>query len=361
MRILRNYILKDFLSALFFSLLALTLVMTLGNLKKILDMVIGRGVSIVDALKMLSFLIPYILRFTIPLSILMGVLLTMGRLVADNELIAINASGISPVKILIIFLTTGFIFSLLLFLINDRIIPYFHYNYYSYMKNVYSKNITAVIEPGVYMENFKNKILYVDDIKGNKLKNVFIYEMGKEGLNRLTYAKYGEFVIDNNVLKMRLEDGFRDENNPKNPKEFFRLDFKVFFMDLPIENKTTHIDKKASDMSIKELKAKAAYLKKKNINPIKFIAEIHKRISFAFSPLVFVILGFGVSLVVRHREKSVNFGVAIIIAGIYYLLMLLGETLTDSQFVPPMLGMWIPNIVVSTIGIYLIVKHAHIR
>ena len=362
MRILRNYILKDFLSALFFSLLALTLVMILGNLGKISDMIIRKGVSAVDAFKILSLFIPYVLGFTIPLSILMGVLLAMGRLVADNELTAINVSGISLSRIITVFLTIGVISSLFLFLINDKIIPYFHYNYRSYVKNIYSKNITAIIEPGVYLENFKDTILYVDDIKDNKLKNVFVYEINKEGLSRLTYAKYGEFVVDKNILKMRLENGFRDEINPKNTKEFYRLNFKIFFIDIPVENKVkSQINKKASDMNIKELKTKIKYLRNKDINPIEFIAELHKRISFAFSPIIFVILGFGVSLVVKHRERSINFGIAILVAGIYYLLMLLGETITKFQFVPPMFGMWLPNIVVGAIGLYLIIKHAHIR
>ena len=362
MRILRNYILKDFLSALFFSLLSLTLVMMLGNLIKISDMIIRKGVSVVDAFKILSLFIPYILGFTIPLAILMGVLLAMGRLVADNELVAINVSGISLARILAVFLTIGIIFSLFLFLINDKIIPYFHYNYRSHVKNIYSKNIAAVIEPGVYLENFKDTILYVDDIKNNKLKNVFVYEINKEGLSRLTYAKYGEFVVDNNILRMRLENGFRDEINPKNTKEFFRLNFKIFFIDIPVENKVkSKVSKKASDMDIKELKTKIRRLEDKNINPIEFLAELHKRISFSFSPLIFVIFGFGVSLIVKHRERSINFGIAVFIAGIYYLLMLLGETLTDYQFVPPVFGMWLPNIVVGAIGIYLIIKHAHIR
>jgi len=362
MRILRNYILKDFLSSLLFSLLSLTLVMMLGNLIKISDMIIRKGVNVVDAFKILSLFIPYVLGFTIPLSILMGVLLAMGRLVADNELTAINVSGISLMRILSVFLTIGIIFSLFLFLINDKIIPYFHYNYRSHVKNIYSKNIAAIIEPGVYLENFKDTILYVDNIKDNKLKNVFVYEIDKEGLSKLTYAKYGEFVVDNDVLKMRLERGFRDEINPKNTKEFFRLNFKIFFIDIPIEKKTkTYVNKKASDMNIKELRTRIKHLKDKNINPIEFLAELHKRISFSFSPLIFVILGFGVSLVVKHRERSINFGIAALIAGIYYLLMLFGETLTDFQFVPPIFGMWLPNIVVGIIGMYLIIKHAHIR
>ena len=123
MKILRNYILGDFFSSFLFSLFSITLVMVIGNLIKISDMVIRRGVSITDAVKIFCFFMPYLLGFTIPLSILLGVLLSLGRLVADNEIIAINVAGISLAHILKIFLIVGFIFSLFLIILNNNILP----------------------------------------------------------------------------------------------------------------------------------------------------------------------------------------------------------------------------------------------
>lgn len=362
MRILRNYILKDFLSSFLFALLSLTLVMILGNLIKISDMIIRKGVNVFDAFKIFSLYIPYILGFTIPLSLLMGVLLAMGRLISDNELIAINVAGVSLLKILAIFLILGIIFSLFMFILGDKVLPDFHYNYRRYIKNVYAQNLTAVIEPGVYLENFENTILYVGDIKENLLKNVFVYEINEKGLSRLTYARDGEFVVDGDVLKMKLENGFRDEIGSISKKEFWRLNFKVFFIDLSMQEKeNVKVDKKTSDMSIKELRKETVRLRQLNITPINFAAEIQKRISFSFSPLIFVLFGFGVSLVVKHRERTINFGIAVLIAGIYYLLMLLGETLVNFEYIAPVLGMWMPNIIVGSMGIYLIIKNAYIR
>ncbi|MCM8823926.1 MAG: LptF/LptG family permease [Candidatus Omnitrophica bacterium] len=362
MKILRNYILKDFLSSFFFSLLSLTLVMVLGNLIKVSDMVIRKGVSLTESLKIFSLFIPYILGFTLPLSILLSILLVMGRLIADNELIAINVAGISFTRILIVFAIIGIIFSLTLLILNDKIVPHFHYYYRQHIANIYAKNITAIIEPRVYLDNFTNTIIYVDDVKENKLKNIFIYEIDDKGANKLTYAKSGNFVLDKSILKMKLENGFRDEINPKNKKEFYRLDFQVFFIDIPLQKgEQPEIKKKSSDMNIKEIKDNINHLRKLNIQPTKFLIELHKRISLSFSPLIFTILGFGISLIIRHKEKSINFGVAISIAGLYYLLILLGEIIVTHNLLTPFIGMWAPNILVGAIGISLILKNAHIR
>ena len=76
--------------------------------------------------------------------------------------------------------------------------------------------------------------------------------------------------------------------------------------------------------------------------------------------IAFIILGFGISLKVRHREKSINFGIAFLSAGAYYLLFIIGETLLEYHFLSPALAMWIPNIIVILAGAWLL-KNAHFR
>ncbi|MCQ9204783.1 MAG: LptF/LptG family permease [Omnitrophica bacterium] len=363
MKILRNYILRDFFSIFIFSLLILSMVMLMGNMMKISDMVIRKGVSITDALKIFSFFVPYLLGFTIPLAFLLGVLLTMGRLIADNEITAIGTAGIAVSRILKVFLILGVIFSLFLFILNDRVIPNFHYRYRKQIKNIYSKNISGLIEPGVFLENFKNYILYVSDKNENKLKNIFIYEVDeKNTTSKVTFAKRGEFIVEGDTLKIKLEDGFRDETISKDKMELYRLNFKIFFMDIPINKKEkVKVNKKAADMRLKELLEKINHLKKLGIDPAELQGEFHKRISFSFSVIAFIILGFGVSLVVKHREKSINFGIALFVAGMYYLLFVMGEALIEHHLIIPYIGMWLPNIIVIAIGGLLIFKNARFR
>ncbi|MBD3246251.1 MAG: LptF/LptG family permease [Candidatus Omnitrophica bacterium] len=365
MRILRNYILKDFFSTFLFALLSLSMVMLLGNMMKISDMVIRKGVSVADALKIFSFFIPYLLGFTLPLSFLLGILLSMGRLVTDNEIVAIRVAGISLLRILRIFMIIGIVGSLFLLLLNDRVIPDYHYKYHAQLKNTFSQNVSALIEPGIFLEHFDNYVLYVSDKEGNKLKNVYIWEVDdQDEKSKLVFARRGEFVVENDLMKMKLEDGFRDEVNLGNRDEFFQMEFKMFFMDIPIQERTpVKVKKKPADMHLTEIAGKIRTLRLKGIwpPPVELTKELHERISFSFSILTFILLGFGASLVVRHREKSINFGIAVIIAGMYYLLFILGETLVESHTISPALGMWMPNIAVGLLGAYLIYRHAYRR
>lgn len=337
--------------------------MLLVNLMMASQLVMNKGVDLGIALKICAPYLIHLLRYTLPFSFLFGILLSMGRIISDNEIVAMNVAGVSSLKLLNFFLIIGFILSLGLYIVNDKIDPYFHYQYRTQMKNMYSKNISSLIEPGVFMESFPNYILYVSDKDENKLKNIFIYEMGeKEGVSRVTYAKTGEFVVEKNILKMKLENGFRDENSDKNKKELYRLNFEVFFMDIPLSDKnTTKVDKKAADMSINELRKKIKQYKSMGVDTRELLAELYKRLSFSFSVITFTILGFGVSLLVRHREKSINFGIAAATALVYFLLFIPGETLIEYRMISPFLGMWLPNIVVAFIGGYFLYKNAHFR
>ena len=366
MKIIRSYILKDFFTTFFFTLLFTSLLMFIVNMMMASQLVIKKGIDITDAVRICSPYLINLLRYTLPFSFLFGILLCLGRVISDNEIVAINVAGISSLKLLNIFLILGFILTLILFIINDKIDPYFHYRYRAQMKNIYSKNITNLIEPGVFLEGFSNYIIYVSDKEGNKMKNVFIYELNeKEGVSKVTYAKKGEFAVDKNNLKMKLENGFRDETSSSSSggkKELYRLNFEVFFIDIPIgDKKPVKIEKKPSDMNIKELREKAKYLKRMGIPSLEFMTELHKRISFSFSIITFAILGFGVSLMVRHREKSINFGIAAFTALIYFLLFITAETLIEYHLINPILGMWLPNIVIIFAGELLIYKNAHFR
>ncbi len=324
---------------------------------KLGDMIIRKGVNPIDALKIFSFAVPYLLGFILPLSFLLGILLVMGRLISDNEMTAISATGISPLRILNIFLILAAILALFIFLLNNRFIPTAHYNYRNYTSGVCSQSMANVIEPGVFLENFADYVIYVSDKEDNKLKNVFIYETDRvKGVNKVTFAKRGEFAVDGDWMRIKLEEGFRDEPNPKNKRELYRLNFKVSFVDIHIEKKNS-IVKKPSDMVSQELKDEIKRLKRKGIKPVELETEFHKRISFSFSPIIFAFLAYGASFSIKHREKSINFGIAFLTAGIYYMLMMLGQSLAESCKITPALGMWLPNIIIGAVGAFLMRKN----
>lgn len=123
---------------------------------------------------------------------------------------------------------------------------------------------SGLIEPGIFLEGFENFILYVSDVEGNKLKNIFVYEVNENGgMGKITFAKKGEFIVEENTLKLKLEEGVSDETDPQNRDKLYKLNFKTFFKSIPIKKtKTTKANKRPSNMDLEEFQEQVIkYLK----------------------------------------------------------------------------------------------------
>jgi lipopolysaccharide export system permease protein len=364
MKILRNYLLKEFAGPFLMTLGLLSFVMVVvGNLKKIADLVINKGVDIFSVVKIFILMAPYILTYALPISILVAVLMSLGRLSSDNEIIAIRASGINLFQLILPLLTIGLVLSLALALFNDRAASYAHFAYRKTLIEVGVKNPTAAFEEGVFINSFQKYILFIYkvDQKLNKLINVRIYEpQGDDQPTRTIVAKSGEFIAvpENNTVKLKLMDGTSDEPDPNNPTNFYKLNFRTYFMNLNLADaqKKRNIEKKYKEMTIHELSSEIAKLKKENINPAPLITEIHEKLALAFSCFIFVLMGAPLAIITRRREKSINIGIAILIIVVYYPLFIGCEALAMEGFISPAVTMWAPNILFGILGSVLTFK-----
>lgn len=358
MKTLRNYILRETVTPFFLSLLVLTGVMLLGNLIRLADLVINRGVSIFLVMKLFVYLIPFLLSYTLPIACLSAVLLTFSRLSSDNEILALRSSGINLIKIATPLIIMSLILSLFCVILNDRIIPYTHFASRKVVTDIGSKNPGAVLEAGIFITAFQNNILFIYKIDGNKMGNVRIYQpQGKGKPTRTIVAKKGEFISypKEGKIKLKLIDGTSDEPDLKNPNNFFKLNFKTYFQTLDLL-KNKELDKKSKDMTIRELSEKINNYKTLSIETAPFLTEIHKKISSAFACLIFVLFGLPLAIVTHRREKSLNFLMIFLVVTSYYLLTIGFEALSIQNILSAGGAMWATNVIMGGIGLILIFR-----
>ncbi|MFH1857169.1 MAG: LptF/LptG family permease [Candidatus Omnitrophota bacterium] len=357
MRILRNYALKELIGPFLLSLLIFTFILLMGNMIQMADLVITKGVNILDILRLLGWLVPYLLSFTIPMSVLTSVLLAFGRLSQDNEILTMRASGFSLYKIIVPVIIIGLIFSLLSFILNNNFIPQAHYATRRIAKEVGIKNPASVLESGTFIKAFEKYIIFVYKIKGNKLYNIRIYEPQENRPTRTIIAEKGEFVAaeDKQMIKLKLMDGVSDEPNPSDPSSYYKLNFKTYYitLDLSQDFAQQKIQKKPKDMPIKELREELKKLSQLNISTTPIVTEIYKKISISFSCLAFIIISLPLAIKTKKSAKSTGFGISLMIILIYYLLFIGAEAISLRKVIAPELAMWIPNAVLFTIGIIL--------
>ena len=347
MKIIRSYILKESIVPFILALGILTCVFLLGNLIQLANLVINKGVSLSTVGSVFLLYIPVLLGYTLPIACLISVILTFSRFSADNEIVALRASGIHLGRILIPLFIIGLIISLLSIVLNERIIPYAHHEQRKILKNLGLKNPTALLEAGLFIHAFKGQILFIHKIEDNKLYNVTIYQPKPDGPTRTIIAKKGEFapVPGKTQIKLKLMDGTSDEPNLKNPNNFYKLNFKNYFMTLDLSKDTEKVDKKPKSMTFKELREEIEKFQRLFIDTAHLETEYLRKITWSFSSLIFILLGFPLAVITHRREKSANIVVAILCAAFYYLLSLGCEALSVKNIYPAAFIMWVPNII----------------
>ena len=92
--ILYRYLILEILPPFWVSLLAFTSIVFLGRMMKITQMIVVKGVGLIEVLQTCAFLLPYLLVFTLPMAATVGILLAMTRLTVDQEMIALKTAGI---------------------------------------------------------------------------------------------------------------------------------------------------------------------------------------------------------------------------------------------------------------------------
>ncbi len=359
MKILRSYILLECVTPFLLALSVLTCVFLLGNLIQLTHLVINKGVSVSIIAKVFILYVPVLLGYTLPIACLVAVILGFSRLSVENEILAIRANGIHLTKLLLPLFFVGLIFSLLSFILNDRVIPYAHFEQRKMLKELGAKNPTALLEPGVFINSFEKQILFIHKIDGNKLSNVTIYQPQPDGKpTRTIIAERGEFtpVPGGTQIILKLMDGTSDEPNVNKPNEFYKINFENFFITLNIIKDNEKVDKKPKSMTLAELTREMEQLDRLFVDVSRLQTEFYRKITWSFSPLLFVLLGFPLAVITNKREKSANVVLAILFAASYYLISLGCEALSIQRILPAHIIMWGPNFVGGLITIILNIK-----
>jgi len=355
MKILRNYILSELVASFLLSLGIFTFVLLMGNMIKLAELVITKGVALIYCAKLFGYMTPYLLSYSIPMSILTATLLTFGRLTADNEITAIRASGISLFKIGVPLVIFGLMLSMGSIILNDRILPNAHYNSRKVLADITMDKPAAYLEAGTFIKSFKNYIVFIYEIDGNKLSHIRIYNTRENKPTKTIVARRGEFIPlpEKNAIKLKLFKGFSDEPDPDYPGRFFRLNFNTYEVTLHLKSLGERIDKKPKDMSIDELRTEISKFKEQSVDTYPLLTEIHKKISLSFSALFFILIGLPVALLTKRGERSVGFGLSLGLIIIYYILMVAGEAMSLKGFIHPAICMWLPNGFFGVCGVVL--------
>ena len=357
MRVLNNYILKELIGSILLSLVIFILVIFIGNIVKLGGMIITKGIGIGYIGSLFFFLLLKPLNYIIPLSTLTGTLLAFGRFSSDNEITALKAIGINLYRLMVPAIIIGLMLSFFSIMLNDRLIPNMHFAIRRLLFEIGMKKPAACLEEGTFVKAFKNYIIFIHEIDGNKLTGVRIYQPQEGRPTRTITAEKGELIpmAEKKMVALKLINGSSDEPNADDPTSFYKLNFKTYYLTLNLQEQLTgkNIEKKAKDMDFRELITKIKSPKCSRKTRLLSRIEFHKKLSLSFASLAFVVIALPLALLAKREEKFIGFGLGLAVFVVYYLLLSAGKGLVLKGIFSPAICMWFPNILIATAGIIL--------
>lgn len=321
--------------------------------------------------ELVLMLILYVINYALPLGFLTAILLVLGRLSAQREIIAMKASGISVYRIAIPILVLGLIGACVSVFVNAYYAPYAKTTYLQNLRKVLQEDPLQYIREHTFIKDFPGYIIYIGKKDKNELQDIWLWEVDSNGaVKSFIKAKEGRFGFDSTTgdALLTLYQGTGEMRDPQDLENFQKASIPILTYDevslrLPfgaIFGQKKLQKKKLSTMTVFELfdyKKKYSDSKASNQSEIaKINTEIQRKFSMAFSVLALVLIAVPLGIKVSRSETYANLGIAVILALIYYGMMMFVTWFDDMPTLQPDLLIWIPNIVFMILGAYLLKK-----
>jgi len=359
MKVLHRYVITEFIPPTFLALFVFTFILIMERIFESINLLISKGVSLFSVLHLLGCTLPSILVYSIPMAILAGTLLCFGRLSSDNEIVAIQASGVSLYSIFYPVIILSLFVSMIMVSFNQQIAPRSYNQFSKLYYQIIHKNPAVKLEERTFLD-IRDYRLYVEKIKHKKgkLSGIIMYEMKKDGFPTLITAQRGNMISSEQQVIFELFDGTIQQRDKDDPNKYSITYFKNYDISLDLTQTPPAKAKRIRQMEKSELLEEIKRLKRDNIPTYSLEVEYHQRSSLAFAPLVFCLIGIPLGIKARQRGKSIGFGLSLALFLLYWFLLVEGITLGERGITPPLFGVWIPNLTIGIPGIYMIYRTA---
>jgi len=358
---LNRYITRDFLIVFGMAIGILTFGMLGARLGEVMEL-ISRGIPLESFFKFILYTLPVILIYTIPWSILVATMVTFGRLSADSEITAMRACGVSLLQI---------VAPLLLFVIGMTAVCLYLQVYAgppmlgkarALMRNTAATQPLAIFEPGKQIE-FEGALLYIDDKVGkNELRGVQIYRFDDK-LNRAQdiFAEQALLTADeeNMILNIKLVKcviSYYADDNTKHTTFSDELELNFDYGKAINEQR---VGQRAKFLPADQLLARIKVDRKRGVDEEEMCeleVELNQRIALALSPIAFLLLGLPLAIRTSRRETSVGLFLSVILGGVFFLAIIVFESLTSFPKLYPQYLIWLPNLVFQTLGAIMLYR-----
>lgn len=358
-RTLDRYVIRQILWPAILGLMVFTFLLIIPNVLKSTEDLVAKGVPAPVIARLMVTLLPMALGLAIPMALLLGLLVGFGRLSSDREWVAMQACGLSLVRLLRpVMLIAGVATAATLYILLSAL-PQANQDFREIMFRILSERAEGEVKPRVFFDAFPGATLYVRDLPpAGGWKDVFLATGDPGTPQTIHVARSGRVVIDRAKRKVEivLEQGSthmvqdRDGYRPSSwAQTILRVDPETIFP-------TAGPAKGEREMSIGELRARIADRSSRGEPTLSAYVEIQKKFSIPAACLVLSLFGLALGASNRRDGRLSSFVIGIVVIYAYYALLENSSNLARGQYISPWVAAWLPNLAFGIGGLALFAR-----
>jgi lipopolysaccharide export system permease protein len=411
---LHAYIAREFLLSFIVAFLFFFFIFFVNNILLLAEDVLSKNVPLKDVILLVIYTLPSVVSISFPFASLVGALMAVGRFSSRNEILSFQASGIPRRTIFTPFIFLGIIFTFVSFIMNDYFIPVGNINFGKLYRKVLLSNPELELE-SISVKRYQNAVIITGEVSGNNISDLIIIDETPEKNRRIIAAQsalLAENIDQRGVISLELQNVFSHIPDAKVKKEFEyfqskKMIYNILLSDIsfsisnPSPREMSSLDvyhaltEKKDQQNLKEFehqrsvestafdftqKYRATFenlrpgtgpatqfsraLKNSHTNLMSLVGkefkdrtihmyelEFYKKFSLPFGCMAFVFFAFPVGLFAKRSGRSVGFGIGLFVSIVYWGMLFAGQTFGFRLNFSPILSMWLPNIVIVSIGI----------
>lgn len=349
------YFTLEILPSFLLGLLVFISILLMFQALRLTEFLLVHGIRWTSIAKIMGFMSISFIPMLLPMSLLFAVLMTYNRFSQDSEIIALKSAGVDTVSLIM----PAFIFAVVISLLSAQtsyfLAPWGNRQFEVLITQLGNTKAAASIKEGTFSESFFDLVVYANkvDSKTGLLKDLFIYDEKQPEAPLTIIAPEGQIIPDEthpgHSVLLRL---FKGQIHRKTESHTV-INFDSYDITLNDPIKLEERKKSANSMTLEEINSAEKNPQTTDEQRRDYQLEFHKRTALAAACLIFGILGvaFGISTD-RRSGKSSGFILAVGFIILYWVVYLMFEGTVRSGQIPAAIGLWLPNILFLSLGLF---------
>jgi LPS export ABC transporter permease LptG/LPS export ABC transporter permease LptF len=360
---LDRYVLREIIGPLGLGFLVYTFILLLQFLFASAEMIIRRGLPAPIVGQLVLYSLPNIVVLTIPMSLLLGVLVGIGRLASDSELIAMRSTGMSIYRLLRPVLALSALLTVLNGLLMVHLLPQGNRAVSRLYLDILTRTVAQQVEPRVFYNEWQGKVLYVFEASASneEWKGVFLADAVPSERQEVIVARRGKLLVEDEGERvvLQLADAIKHSFDFHSPKRYETSRHETLRIVLRDRFLSTEKARMASRKGPRELELGELRKLSRDISATpeqRRLARVgvHKMFAIPAACLVMGLISLPLGFTNRHGGRSSGFAISIGVIVAYYVLLSQGEDAARLGKLSPAFAMWLPDLLLLAIGLVLL-------